>query len=108
MSGRSKRNTGGLWLATVLGAAMTVTVVTPAAAAAQAPGVSAPGWSQFQGGAAHAGAEPGENSITAANVSQLSVAWTVPIPAAQTIDTSEVLVVGGIRLRQHGERGDRA
>jgi outer membrane protein assembly factor BamB len=95
MSGPSKRNTGGLWLATVVGAAMTLTGVTPAAAAARAPGVTASGWPQFQGGAAHAGTEPGENSITAANVSQLRVAWTVPIPAAQSIDTSEVLVVSG-------------
>src|SRR5215472_17253379 len=96
MSGLSKRNKGGLWLvAALLGTAMTLTVVTPAAAAARAPAVSASGWAQFQGGAAHTGAEPGENSITAANVSQLSVAWTAPIPAAQTIDTSEVLVIGG-------------
>src|SRR5215472_6414744 len=96
MSGLSKRNKGGLWLAAALvGTAMTLTVVTPAAAAARAPAVSVSGWAQFQGGAAHTGAEPGENSITAANVSQLSVAWTAPIPAAQTIDTSEVLVIGG-------------
>ena len=96
MSGLSERNKGGLWLvAALLGTAMTLTVVTPAAAAARTPAISASGWAQFQGGAAHTGAEPGENSITAANVSQLSVAWTAPIPAAQTIDTSEVLVIGG-------------
>ena len=52
-------------------------------------------WPQLQGNAGHTGAEPGEQSVTGANVKQLAVAWTAKLPAGRS-NASEVAVTGGV------------
>lgn len=63
-------------------------------AAAPAAHASTPttDWPQLQGNAAHTGTDTGETSVTAANVGQLSVAWTAPLPGVSNWQTP---VVGG-------------
>jgi outer membrane protein assembly factor BamB len=76
---------------TACAAALTATAAT---ASAQAVTTRAAGWPQFQGNVGHTGAELGEKSVTRANASQLSLAWTVPLPS--TSSNSEVVVTGGV------------
>ncbi|MGH3159152.1 MAG: PQQ-binding-like beta-propeller repeat protein [Streptosporangiaceae bacterium] len=58
-------------------------------------------WAQFQGNAAHTGDEPGEDSVTAANVDQLSVAWTMDLSGPP--DFSQVAVSGGVAYLASGD-----
>src|ERR1700728_1490726 len=65
-----------------------------APASARATPQAAGQWAQFQGTAAHTGTEPGEDSITSANVGQLSQVWTAALPASY--NETEVAVSGGV------------
>jgi outer membrane protein assembly factor BamB len=71
----------------------TIAGLTGTAVAQPAP-AAVSGWPQFQGNASHTGAEPGERSITPANVRQLSLAWTATLPAPY--DQTEAAVSGGV------------
>jgi outer membrane protein assembly factor BamB len=71
----------------------------PAGAQARPQVTSA--WTQFQGNAAHTGDEPGEDSVTAANVSQLGVAWTMDLPGVAS--ASQVAVSGGVAYIAAGD-----
>jgi outer membrane protein assembly factor BamB len=51
-----------------------------ASAGSLSPAGMAPGWPQLQDNARHTGYEPGETTVTSANVNQLAVAWTAALP----------------------------
>ena len=86
MAHRHWRAVRRLATTTVIGALAVAAVASPARAGAR-PAL-APGWPQLQGNAAHTGFEPGETSVTSANVSQLAQAWTAACRAPPTFLTS--------------------
>jgi outer membrane protein assembly factor BamB len=82
-----------LTLITAAACATAAPAVT-AAVTAQAETTTAGGWPQFQGNASHTGDEPGETSVTPANVGQLTVAWTMALPT--DLYNSKLVVTGGV------------
>jgi outer membrane protein assembly factor BamB len=92
MTGSVGRGLGRLAALTAAGVLAVMSATGLAAAQSRAP--AATGWPQFQGNARHTGSELDETSVTRANVGQLSVAWTAPLPA--TSFNSEVVVTSGV------------
>jgi outer membrane protein assembly factor BamB len=91
MAHRHWRAVRRLATTTVIGAFAVAAVASPAEAGTR-PAL-APGWPQLQGNAAHTGFEPGETSVTSANVSQLAQAWTAAMPGAANF--SDITVTNG-------------
>jgi outer membrane protein assembly factor BamB len=96
MISRGRPGLGRLALTATAGALLVAGVAGPAAAHDTAAGAAAAAssWPQFQGNAAHTGDEPGERSVSKANVSQLSPAWTATLP--QDSESTEVVTAGGV------------
>jgi outer membrane protein assembly factor BamB len=71
-------------------------------ASAQAPFVVRANWPTFRGGPGHAGSSPTENVLSAANVSGLRLAWSVP--GGQSTWSSPVVANGIVYVISEGER----
>lgn len=76
---------------TVTGALAVAAVASPAVAGTRLALI--PGWPQLQGNPAHTGFEPGETSVTPANVGQLTQSWTAAMPGAAYF--SDITVTNG-------------
>jgi outer membrane protein assembly factor BamB len=71
---------------------LAVAAVAPSAMAGTRSALTS-GWPQLQGNAAHTGFEPGETSVTSANVAQLTQSWTAAMPGSANY--SDITVTNG-------------
>jgi outer membrane protein assembly factor BamB len=109
------RRTSGLTVLAVAGVMGTLAGAVPAGAQVREAGAqvravgaqvragTASGWAQWGGNPAQNSDDPGERSLTTANVGQLSLAWATPLPDSYQDQIADVAVTGGVAYSAAGD-----